>query len=264
MFVVEGEAERKLLQTLEEFYFDARLRSNFVYQFCNNIYEFYEYMRANDFDSVVMALKDAKSNNIKRFQVNKDLDEYDEYEFEQTYLFFDYDIQNNNLSIEQMNSRVKELLHYFNDETGKGKIYINYPMVESIRCTDKLPDDKYKGYRVSIDDCRNFKEWSAKNFTYYGNSNFYLLDSDENRSKAQKSSVRNNWQRLNDQNIKKANYICNDDYSIPADKSIVSQENLFGAERDLVLNSESVSILNSFPLFLFEYFKNPKFLYKKV
>lgn len=263
LFIIEGDAERKILDVFRRFYFDKKLKSNFVYQFCNNIYELYEYMQENEFNSVIMTLKDANANNVKLFEINKDLEDYNEHDFDQIYLFFDYDIQNSNLSIDKMNKQANELLKFFNDETQNGKIYINYPMIESIKCTERLPDLNYKDYRVDIDNCRDFKKWVVDNFTYYKSSDFYLLSSESKDKKSQLSFVRNNWQYLNVQNIKKANYICNNEYKIPDSKSNISQINVFNIEKELALTSRYISIINSFPLFMFEYFKNPEFLYKK-
>lgn len=59
------------------------------------------------------------------------------------YLFFDYDFHNRNLSLEEINRQVREMLETFNNETEFGRLYIDYPMVESIRYTKQLPDANY-------------------------------------------------------------------------------------------------------------------------
>ena len=64
-----------------------------------------------------------------------------ESDFSEVYLFFDYDFQNKNLELSEINSQLTEMLDFFSDETDNGKLYINYPMIESIRCTRKLPDE---------------------------------------------------------------------------------------------------------------------------
>ena len=61
----------------------------------------------------------------------------------ETYLFFDYDFQNTQLTLEEINLRVQSMLELFTDETDDGKLYINYPMIESIRYTKELPDEDY-------------------------------------------------------------------------------------------------------------------------
>ena len=48
-----------------------------------------------------------------------------------------------------MNEILSEMLEYFDDETGNGKLYVNYPMVESLKYTKELPDEHYAEYVVS-------------------------------------------------------------------------------------------------------------------
>ena len=63
------------------------------------------------------------------------------------FLFFDYDFLNSQLSLDEINRRVEEMLTLFDDETDNGKLYINYPMIESIRYTR----DKYLKVRDNWD-----------------------------------------------------------------------------------------------------------------
>ena len=58
-----------------------------------------------------------------------------------------YDFQNSQLSLDEINRRVEEMLKLFDDETDNGKLYINYPMIESIRYTR----DKYRKVRDNWD-----------------------------------------------------------------------------------------------------------------
>ena len=52
------------------------------------------------------------------------------------------------------------MLDFFSDETDNGKLYINYPMVESIKCTQKLPDEHFYEYKVTRGDCSDLEEWT--------------------------------------------------------------------------------------------------------
>ena len=60
--------------------------------------------------------------------------------YDTLYLFFDYDFQQSRKSLEENNQSVQCLLDYFNDETENGKLYINYPMSESLFYTRQLPN----------------------------------------------------------------------------------------------------------------------------
>ena len=67
--------------------------------------------------------------------------------FSQIFLFFDYDFQNR-IGLDKVNEILSEMLEYFDDETGNGKLYVNYPMIESLKYTKELPDEHYADYVV--------------------------------------------------------------------------------------------------------------------
>ena len=69
----------------------------------------------------------------------------------------------NSLSLEEIiNSRLKDMLELFDDETSNGKLYINYPMIESIRYAKELPDRNYYQYTVKCAECHDFKRLSLQ------------------------------------------------------------------------------------------------------
>ena len=144
LFVFEGDdREPRLYRTLERLYFPKQ-NDNIICSFGNNIYDLYNELQDYDGDGDIVALMrerladrgDATLYGIR----NSDISEI--------FLFFDYDFQNSQLSLEEINRRVEEMLALFDDETDNGKLYINYPMIESIRYTKELPDDAYVGYTV--------------------------------------------------------------------------------------------------------------------
>ena len=65
---------------------------------------------------------------------------YKSSDFESIYLFFDYDFYKGDL--DKKNDEVLELLEYFNEETENGKLFISYPMIESIQYTKELLDGR--------------------------------------------------------------------------------------------------------------------------
>ncbi len=150
------------------------------------------------------------------------------------------------------------MLEFFDDETECGKLYINYPMVDSYRFTDKLPDEKYCGYEVSLSNCRRFKEILATEKPFYRNEKNLQF----NESFREKNiEVLRNWQFINFQNIAKANFICEGENKIPLNKADVAQNSIFNAQLSkYVYTKNSVAILNAFPLFLFEYLKDEKLI----
>ena len=75
-------------------------------------------------------------------------------------------------------------------------------------------------------------------------------------AKKEIAKVRKNWIMLVEQHTAKACYICTGCKTYPENKDLISQQRIFAAQKSKYLsNDETVAILNAFPLFLFEYFK---------
>ena len=179
-------------------------------------------------------------------------------DFSEIYLIFDYDFHNKNISLADMNLQVSEMLGMFDNETENGKLYINYPMVEAIRYTKRLPDTLFYTYTVSRQQCMDmpFKKL-ADEFSDYKSLDFLTLNEHRSATESEISSRTENWKLLQEQNVIKANYLCTGNRSMPESKEAVSQKEIFNAQlQDYVLPKDCVSILSAFPLFLYEYFPN--------
>ena len=92
-----------------------------------------------------------------------------------TYLIFDLDLQHYDLAQKNNIVRgigdVKEMLQHFCDETDPtiGKLYINYPMIESFRDCASFFDNNYKNTVVSLQDITKYKKIVSErglNFLY--------------------------------------------------------------------------------------------------
>lgn len=173
-------------------------------------------------------------------------------QFSQVFLFFDYDFQNR-MGLDKLNSILVEMLDYFDDETENGKLYINYPMVESLKYTKELPDSHYHEYVATRQECvdHKFKE-KAEKFAYPDAKGFRFI----NLSRTHKNAVLFNWRNLVLQNVKKASLIVSGLAAIPDNKSEINQVAVFNAQRSKYVDlNESVAILSSFPMFLFDYLR---------
>ena len=172
--------------------------------------------------------------------------------FSQIFLFFDYDFQNR-MGVQRLNQILDEMLEFFHDETDNGKLYINYPMVESLKYTKELPDDHYHEYVATRKECveHKFKE-NAEFFAYAMAKGYRFID----LSKIDRSDVLSNWENLKLQNIMKANFLLTGNNEMPKGKEVINQSAIFDAQKaNYVDKTNSVAILNSFPLFLYDYLK---------
>lgn len=258
LFVFEGKkTEPSIFRTLEKLYFLQDIEKT-VCCFGCNIYELYRLMNDSDFtEDIVSVIKNrlpaTQSSPLKNFT--------DVADFSEVFLFFDYDFQNKNLPPDEINKQLEEMLSFFDDETENGKLYVNYPMVESIKCTDKLPDSNFINYRATRSECHNFKLFVTEKYPFYKSMDFMVIPCDKKTgllkdiSEEKYDFIKNNWKLLCSQHISKANYICTENYTIPEKKDFVNQKKIFLSQLEkYVKPQDSVAILNSFPLFLYEYF----------
>lgn len=253
LFVFEGtRREPDIFRTLEFLFFPKG--QTIVCAFGNNIYELYrQLVQLDGAGDIVSLLRDIYRDNPD----NPFSPEVKSSDFSEIFLFFDYDFQNKNITLAQMNQQVTEMLTLFDDETENGKLYINYPMIEAIRYTKELPDDHYYEYTVSRTACRDkgFKDL-AQQFSAYGSLDFIVLDFRREPSRRKCDKVKQNWSLLEKQTVVKANYICNETLSMPINKETISQIRIFEAQLSKYINPKNeVSILSAFPLFNYDYFK---------
>jgi len=254
LFVFEGEQrEVQVFKAIERLYF--RPGESIICSFNNNIYELYRQLQELDGNGdIVSVLREINyGNHSSPFAKGSKSSDYSEI-----FLFFDYDFQNKNLTLAEMNDQIEEMLDMFSDETDNGKLYINYPMIESIRYTKKLPDSSFQSYTISREECqnKNFKSIAA-GFSEYGNLDFILFPSNRELEENEVNKLKRNWEYLIDQNISKANFICTDNVGKPKTKDDTSQLNIFKAQLEKFISIKCVvAILCAFPIFIYDYFKN--------
>ena len=155
LFVFEGEKqEPRVFQTIKYLFFNHLPEKDIQVSYCSNIHSLYDEMeKMNIFDEdvadIVTLLRNHQRKNPKGDQ---SLINARNYKFSQKFLFFDYDIKRrqkqNKKSLKKQNEYISKMLNYFNDETNKGKLFINYPMIESIRYFKKLPDNNF--YQANV------------------------------------------------------------------------------------------------------------------
>ena len=244
LFVFEGElAEPKVFDSIGKLFLSGE---DFrIIRYKRDLPSLYSHLKANGDD--LFRILPFKENGID-IPEGKRLDTL----FSQIFLFFDYDFQNRHIELKKLNFILDEMLAFFDDETGNGKLYINYPMIESLKYTKEMPDKNYYQYVASRDECvkHQFKG-NAEKFAYAGAKGFKFIDLNQ----TEESDVIANWENLKLQNVAKAKYLCNIENVVSSIEDI-SQKEIFENQLLKYVEQEpsNVSILNSFPLFLYEYF----------
>lgn len=243
LIVSEGQKpDKKIIEHLLNLYKNRDIEYEIV-TYNTNIHIFYQNMKIEYEDDIedVQLIPILKEKNPE-FNFNKD-------DFSEIYLFFDYDIHHREFErhddCEILNKQLREMLKFFDDETGdRGKLYINYPMVESF-------------FHISFDNINIFKDTDIE----LSEINAYKSNSCFSRIKGQfvQNSSRFDLEKINlicEQHIKKENYIISGNYIIP-DYSIYSTSNqliIFENQVTKYVNIGKISVLSVFPRFIVDYF----------
>ena len=131
LFIVEGEnRETRFLQWMIDIFFQGRFAAKIItLSAAQNIYMLYQILKKDDFETdMVEVLRDHVDD------AGKKLEGINRQDISEIYMFFDYDLQQNNLrNCGNAYDILEEMLSVFDNETENGKLYISYPMVEAIR-----------------------------------------------------------------------------------------------------------------------------------
>lgn len=260
LFIFEGKDDKTYFESVKQLFFPEKSET-FVCTYNSNIYSLYNKLKNHDVLNGKLEVDTVSVfKEILTEKGDNTLKDIREDEVSEIYLFFDYDFQEDSRTLEENNKRLKEMLDYFTDETDNGKLYINYPMVESLRYTKELPDNNYWSYTVSRQKCKEEKfKHQVHEFSFYKSNLGYLVltvkpADDETKIQQKVNTTKTNWLHLVTMNTSKANYICNDKNELPEEAN--SQKEVYVNQLAKYVDTEEckVAILNAFPIFLFDYF----------
>ena len=177
VFVVEGEdRDLRLLNSLTSVFFRGKYEAKIIsLPAQKNIYMLYSIMKNDGFESDFLEILRDHVDGVA-----EKLDGINRQDVDEIFLFFDFDLHQNNLptSISKTPLEVlEELICYFDNETENGKLYVNYPMVEATydfvvgACTPftecYMPVEKFGEYKTVSGTGNpvaswhfNYNEWS--------------------------------------------------------------------------------------------------------
>lgn len=213
--IYEGEkTESQLLNNLNKNFFkDISELVPIMFPAGENIYMLWKQLKKDDFETDLIEV--VREYNT---EAEKVLQNYQRNDFMEIYLFFDYDGHQNNLGWldGKASDILEEMLNTFCEETEFGKLYVNYPMVESLR-DNKPPLQEYcfRNCAISLDEIGSYKH-SVHTLQDY--QDFRKLDHKK-------------WGEL------------------------MGQHNLYIRQKEKYITLGKIAVINSFPLFLLEYFK---------
>ena len=142
---------------------------------------------------------------------------------------------------------LRERVEFFDNETEQGKLYVNYPMMESYRDCDDFFDNTYRDRTVSLDAL----------FKNDGGKGYKALVSKRKKSNIDGIDIRETeFNRLICMNVFKLNYLSTSqwlkmDYG---DFRIYSEQTaILAKERECISVNKSVSVLNTSLFFAIDY-----------
>lgn len=224
-----------------------------IYYLGTNIYTLYKRMKEIDFNG------DLKSILI---EIHPEKREMLSKKFAYTYLIFDCDVHHpkkddkrslDSIVMENFN-KLSEMSEYFVDETDPsiGKLYINYPMMESFRDCDEFFDEQYSSASVAITELSTYKSRVAKrkicsiHVDQYTRSQFTLL-------------ILQNIYKLN-----KILFNLWDKFSYEEYQNYSNTKTILLKERELVEKNKTLSVINTSLFIITDFYGNRNGFYDSL
>ena len=232
LLIVEGEAtEVEVFNKISALFFDKKTKLTF-YPYKSNIYSLYQ--KIKDYEELTSTIE-----ILKEIAPNKKMKSLLNINFSEIYLVFDFDPQEPAYS----DTKIKELVSLFNNETEFGKLYVNYPMMESFRDHNNFDMLNYMSRMTCLEGLtsKNYKEY-IKNSGYNKNLNNLTI---------------RHFRKFSKLNIAKANYILNNSKNIPdyADYYIISNQKAMLDKQISQKNANNeIFVLNTCMMFIVDYF----------
>ena len=261
LFIVEGKRpDKALIETIIEKY---KMNSSCeLFIVGANIYQLYSKMKSENFEcDVKAALKEMKTSEDDKEKLSR--------EYTYTYLVFDCDAQDiykkserdskerNIETIISDNMKIlSEMADYFTNETDPtiGKLYINYPMIESFRDCDDYFDPEYENKTVMIDQIGENQYKNATGRTKIGSLDVRRFTQEQIES-------------LTKMNIWKLNKIICDQWgpiSYPQYKHVSNQCLIIENEIMKYLPERKIAIINTLLFWPVDYYGNKDGFYNRL
>lgn len=161
LFVTEGKTDAKIV--VRHYRRALRLLNENVvtYKYKTNIYDLYNYIYEDDSTTFLSILWERDKSQFPKDIIKP------EDAFSSVYLIFDFDPQAPLFSLK----KCRDLIDYFSDETRNGKLYFNYPMLESIYDFPTMHFSSFKNKTISLKECKSDAYKAHVNTTSFLNKN---------------------------------------------------------------------------------------------
>lgn len=230
LFVFEGEkTEVNISKNFINNYFSEVVGSIVISSFCGELYQFSKLIKEAEDEfgpGTVDVFKILQERDVS-------LKYYKKNDFSYIYYFFDYELHSTNYS----HAQVVSMINLLSDETDYGKLFISYPMIESLRYHNGNQVE-FKESMINISDSKNFKQIVDQ----------YAIYKFKNSSRW----CRETWKYIITEHCKKTNYIVYGKDEFPNRE--IEQLDILEKQLEKIETEEKLWILNAFPLMLLDYY----------
>lgn len=230
LLVFEGErTEVRIFNKIKQLFFQNEENTIIHASYNAEIYQLYKMIEDDLYLDIVELLRErSDKNKLNLSGINRD-------DISQIYLFFDYDNQATGATDE----KIEKMLKLFNEETGNGKLFISYPMVESLWHHNKTSDSCYETCSVPVSVIK-YKEIVGEKTSF----------------KDPKKIDRSDWNFITLQTVKKTNCIINGFHEKPEYLIFQSfnQKMIFENQLSKFIPQKRIAVLSGIPLFIVDYF----------
>ena len=241
LFVVEGEnREVRFINLIINTFLQGKFAAKVItLSAAQNIYMLYQILKEDDFETdLVEVLRDHVPDAKKK------LEGISRQDVSEIYMFFDYDVQQNNLKGDKDKilsiTILKEMLSVFNNETEDGKLYISYPMVEALYDYRDGMCQPFSSCFIDIDQLDKYKMMSGS-----GNPKAvlqYQID---------------DWKEIINVFVLRAKCLFQiDSLNINIYRNNIEPSSIFHKQINIKNENHQVFVLSGLPEFLLDYFKS--------
>lgn len=239
LFIVEGNNDEvKFIQRLFEK--SNKFQNYEIVPYKTNLHNLADLLVVNEEIDPLLDIRQVLKEREKDQELKNKLSQ----EFSDIILVFDFEPQQD---IPRFNL-IRKLLLFFNNSTDNGKLYINYPMMQSYRHFSSLPSLDFKNTKIEKKDAYRYKKLVGET------SKFQNV---EHHSYSLFVSIAYH-------HLLKLNYVLNGKFELP-DKDFVrnwNQVDLFDIQYKLLQENGYIFVINTFALFIIEY--NPSEFYNQI
>ena len=245
--IVEGvRREPDYWNSLSSCFFSSSKKLKFI---ClpagKNIYMLWKQLQADDFETDIIELirESCKENR-------ENLRGLARKSFQEIYLFFDFDPQQDNLPKNggiPSQDILKSMMRTFDNETELGKLYISYPMAEALRDITEWGCDSFYRCTVPISDVPDYKSITGREENRFARIFPYSYET---------------WMMIFAIFLKRCNCLFNRQQCMLKEDALILWYKkeitpLFILERELLLweTHKAVFVLSAFPEFVIDYFR---------